>query len=179
MAVNSNENRLNGAAFEDLFLNEAKYRGLYVRKNHIAAKYGWKGRLIPVAGQLDFTVIGPGGRVGFFDAKSFKEDFFNFSEIDENQLNQSVLFNELGVPSGFVVYFRRRNEVVFFTGTEIHTDGPKTRFIPSMGLRLGSAFDFDLRPILRSRGFGPVAFQANGKKKSYKKNQAEVEFGHP
>lgn len=177
--VAPNQNRLLGKDFEEAFLREAKYLGLYARKNHIAAKYGWKGRLIPIKGDLDFRLVDPRtGRVGYFDCKTFQGDSFEYSDIDASQLSQSVLLNEYNVPSGFVVFFRESRSVCFYKGTEIEESGPGKSLQSIQGLRLGSIYGFDLRPVMHTSAALEAVPSHCGKKKHKKVNEDYVKVRH-
>lgn len=170
-----NDNRIAGRFFEEAFLKEAKSCGLFAKKNDLSCKYGWKGRLVLSKAQLDFTLIQPGGRVGFFDCKSFARDIFKYSEITPHQLDQALLFEELGVPSGIVAYFRGLNKVVFYTASAIEKSGPGTSLRAEAGLCLGSLESFDLRPIMRKGSASHTGvFKCGVKKKADNRNEHRV-----
>lgn len=141
--------REEGANFEDLFVRQARRNGLTPIKNYLSAKIGWNGRIILLPSDLDFKLVTPKGVIGYFDCKTFAEDYFTYADIDEDQLERAALYRDLKVPSGFVVFFRQSNEVVFFTARAITLKGPRNRFTSSDGRFLGTYEDFDLRPILK------------------------------
>jgi hypothetical protein len=141
-------NKQTGSAFEDLFFKQAQRNGLLVIKNYISAQYTYKGRLQAVPSDLDFKLISQLGQVGYFDAKTYQEDHFVYSQLEEHQLARAVLYNNWSVQSGFVVWLRKVNLVVFFSGHVIARKGPGSRFKFEDGLVLGRWENFDLRPLL-------------------------------
>ena len=145
-------NLLQGRCFESRFMSEAKLQGFYARKNELRAKFGWKGRLIRLPGDLDFMLVNKRtGRIGFFDCKAFSGKHFTYSDLTSHQIDQAALLNEMHVPAGFVVLFGD-GSVVLFTGHQVMQAGPGKRFTPSQGLRLGTVFEFNLGPLMRKRG---------------------------
>lgn len=145
----ANSNRLEGKFFEELFKKRAQMNGLLARKNHLTAIVtGFNGRVNVVKSELDFTLINQDGRCGFFDCKSFGGDRFSHSFLNPKQIERAVLYNDWNVPSGFVFYFRKTNQIVFYSGKHIESVGPKNSFGPEDGQLLGRAELFDLKPLL-------------------------------
>lgn len=141
------ENREEGKIFEELFFKQAQRNGLLVMPNYLTCRYTYNGRTQILPGGLDFTLI-KNGVVGFFDCKSFADDHFTFSTLSEHQVKRAVLYNDNRVPAGFVVWFRKIDLVVFFSGHAIECKGPGTRFYTEDGQTLGRFDNFDLKPIL-------------------------------
>jgi hypothetical protein len=137
-----------GSFFEELFLKEARRSGFFAIKNHLTARFVYAGKLQVIPGELDFTLIDRQGRVGFFDCKAFDTDFFSYSRLDEHQIARAVTYNNWRVPSGFVVWLRKPNRVILYSGHIIARNGPRSRFEVQDGLCLGRYERFDLRPIL-------------------------------
>ncbi len=153
MAANKSsapENRNQGASFEDVFFKIAQLQGFLILKNHTSCRFVPGGRAIVIKeGELDFKLINSDGVTGFFDCKSYQDDFFTFSQLDEKQIERSLLYNEWNIPSGFIVYFHKTNMVVFFPGHIITKKGPRSRFDITDGIGLGSIFKFDLHRIMK------------------------------
>lgn len=144
-----NQNRQEGKIFETLFEKQAKRSGFLVEKNGLTAKILWAGRPQLMKSQLDFLLADRSGRVGLFDCKSFDSDHFTFSDLNLKQVERAALYNEWGIPSGFVVWFRKSNRVVFFKGSQVRARGPRTRFLDSEGVHLGTFSIFDLHHVLK------------------------------
>lgn len=142
-------NKERGAFFEGVFKKRAQSNGFYCEKHELSCKYIGGGRLLRVKGELDYKLITQTGQVGYFDCKSYLGDSFSFSVIDENQLKKSTNYNYYSVPSGFVVWFRLTNQVVFIKGRTIAEKGPSCSFRAEDGLVLGSIESFDLKAIMR------------------------------
>lgn len=143
---NSGQNKRNGTYFEKVFFKQAKEQGLTPIPNHISARYTYNGRLQPIKSELDFKLI-KDGITGFFDCKSFEHDYFTFSQICPKQLERSVLYNSLNVPSGFIVFFREINKVFFFKGTDIMSSGQRSRIESKNGISLGSIIKMNLNNL--------------------------------
>lgn len=141
--MNSHDNRESGKTFELIYERACKLCGLWVEQNHLKAKRGWKGKLIALESNLDFTVIDPNGRTGFFDAKSFDGHSFKYSEIPSHQLELAARYNSWKVPAGFIVWFRDVDRVVFFSGASLEATGANNSFHWSVGLNLGGWARFD------------------------------------
>lgn len=141
-------NREQGKIFEELFLKQAQRLGITCLRNYQTCRFLFKGRVQVIPGQLDFTLITQNGKVGFFDCKTFDNDYFTFSQLTEHQVIRSVLYNDNLVPSGFVVWFRPINSIVYFTGLTIALKGEGSRFTQNDGLCLGRFENFDLKLII-------------------------------
>lgn len=141
-------NKAFGTTFETIFARQARSNGLLAQQNHLTARRMFRGRLQALASNLDFMLVSPRGQVGFFDAKCYVQDFFTFSQLDEHQRELAVLYNDWGVPAGFVVWFRPSGRVVFWSGHEIARAGSGSRFDSEGGRHLGQWSRFDLRTVL-------------------------------
>lgn len=132
-----------GTTFEKLFERQCLLSGLWADPNHIKARRLWGGKLKELKSDLDYKVMRRGGRIGFFDCKTFDEAFFTYSKINPDQLDLSRRYNEWGFASGFVVWFRPIDRVVFYSGQLISDRGPGTRFTPLDGTDIGCWSRFD------------------------------------
>lgn len=141
-----------GKQFEEIFEIVARISGLLPIKNHLKAKVGWKGEIRLLKSNLDFMLISQSGQVGFFDCKTFADDHFSYSQIDQAQIDTAVLYNYWNVPAGFVVWFRPTNQVCYFKGSAINKKGPGSSFNEKDGLVLGRPEELRLGPIMRLRG---------------------------
>lgn len=143
------ENKAKGNEFEALFKKQAQLSGLFLEKNELSAKLGWRGRAKLLKSELDFKLIDMMGRVGFFDAKCFEGEGFPYSHLDPNQIRRASNYNRWNVPSGFVVWFHEHNRIVFYSGLEVVRKGSRTSFTMFEGRLLGRYESFDLRSLLR------------------------------
>jgi penicillin-binding protein-related factor A (putative recombinase) len=151
---NGPSNQRLGKAFEDVFFKQAQLSGFLPIKNHIACQHTFNGRMVPVKerkGELDYRLISQSGKVGWFDCKTFEDDFFTFSQLMPEQVDMASLYNEYKIPAGFVVYFRKTNSVCYFPGSRIAKKGPGSRFDKTDAHFLGSLFKFSLKTLLKLR----------------------------
>jgi hypothetical protein len=96
--------------------------------------------------ELDFKLIRrPDGRVGYFDTKTFARSFFDYSQLEPEQVERAGAYNYWGVPAGFVVWFRKLDQIILYSGKEIERMGPGSRFRPTDGTVLGTFSKFDLK----------------------------------
>jgi hypothetical protein len=137
-----------GTTFEKLFERQCHLAGLWPDPNLIKARRGWKGKLQELKSNLDYTVMGRGGKIAFVDCKTFESGYFTFSDLPAHQLDLAARYNEFGIPAGFVVWFRPINQVCFFPGWLIAGRGPGTRFTPLDGTALGPWDRFDPTKLL-------------------------------
>ena len=142
------KNKTIGKQWEEIFIKQAQSNGLLVLRNYLTCRFLYKGRVQVVKGELDFKLINRDGRVGFFDAKSFAGDSFVYSNLEENQINRAALYNEFLVPAGFVVFFRKLNRIVYYSGSIIARKGARSNFQASEGISLGTYVKFDLKRLL-------------------------------
>lgn len=140
----ANDNRIEGSAFEKLFLKRAQLSGLLAIKNHLQAKMTYGGRYQVLKSDLDYKLITQEGRIGFFDCKNFASDSFPRSQISDNQVERAILYNEWKVPAGFIVFFRAAKSVCFFSGMDLEgKEGGRLSYLD--GFLLGTWDSFDLK----------------------------------
>lgn len=146
--VTGPDNRDMGQQFEDLFKKQAQMQGFFVEKNYLPGQmtpFGFSMVKKETFCELDWKLVHRNhGRIGFFETKSYDKTFFTFSELDAAQVARSVLWNEMNVPSGFVVWFRPINMIFFYPGRQILKGGPGNRFRADEGIYLGGYADFAL-----------------------------------
>ena len=138
-----------GKQFEEEFKTRAKLNGLYAEKCELNARRLPGGGVKVLKSELDYKLINQAGRVGYFDCKSYAGDSFVFSQLDPNQLERADRYNYWNVPSGFVVWFRQINRIVYFSGFVVTRKGAGSSFSEEDGISLGSIENFDLKPLLR------------------------------
>lgn len=141
-------NRDTGALFEDLFKKMAQMNGLLPIKNYLTARIIYAGKIQLMKSELDYKLINQDGQVGYFDCKTYDDKKFSYSNLEPKQIERAKLYYDWGVPSGFVVWFRESNRVIFFTGKDIVQKGPGNSFNDQEGLWLGRAERFDLKGLL-------------------------------
>lgn len=141
-------NRDQGLLFESMFKDRAQINGMLAEKNHLTARYLPGGRVKVVKSELDYRLINQSGRIGYFDCKSFIGDSFTYSQIDPDQLDRALKYEYWNIPSGFIVWLRSINKVVWFKGTVIQRKGARASFGPEDGVLLGTIENFDLKRLL-------------------------------
>jgi len=132
-----------------VLFKRAQMNGLLPKKNELTARYTFGGQYKILKSNLDFTIINQDGVVGFFDAKSYENDHFTYSDIDQQQIQRAAEYNQWKVPSGFIVLFRSVNKICFFSGWELKFAGPRTRFDQTMGIYLGRLENFNMKLLFK------------------------------
>lgn len=159
------KNKGEGDAFEEVFEIQARLSGLFYEKNHLTAIYIPNKPPLIKKSELDYKLISQRGVIGFFDCKSFLAPFFTYSDINPFQLKRATHYNDWFVPSGFVVWLREVNRVVFYSGHLITQRGPRSRFTYLDGLTLGPFERFNLKLVLSENasniGLSPRILQSS------------------
>jgi len=145
-------NKAQGAQFEKLLVARAGVSGCRALKNELSFRYLAGGRIRPIRADLDYRILRRDGRVAYIDTKCFDAEHFTFSQIDADQLRQSIAYNHYNVPSGFVVWLKAAGIVVYYPGAMLMSQGPKTRFVKSHGYALGAPYTFDVSLIFTAHG---------------------------
>jgi hypothetical protein len=148
--VNFHSGKEAGTTFELLFERQCQLAGLWAESHGIKSKRGWNGRLVELKSDLDYKVMGRGGKICIVDCKTFDDPHFTFSRLAPHQVELAQRYNDWGIPAGFVVWFRPVNLVSFFAGWLIGARGPGARFIPQDGKLLGTWDHFDPTALLLS-----------------------------
>jgi hypothetical protein len=150
--MTAKRNKATGLGFETIFELQARQRGLYAEKNLLSARFLPTKKLIAVKSRLDFNLMTNTGKAAFVDLKSFVGESFTYSSIEPHQLGQALNYESRGFPSGFVVWFRKTNAVVFFSARTIQQAGPGNSFDATKGKILGQFESFNAGLIFLGEG---------------------------
>lgn len=104
-------------------------------------------KLIPVKTPFDFTLISSGKAI-FFDAKTFDKNTISRGDLVEHQINVLSEIEKRGFVSGYLVYFRKPNKVVFFEGHKLMLlaqTGSSLKW--EDGFQIGTITDFELKKL--------------------------------
>jgi len=113
---------------------------------------GQKTVLKRVKSPFDFILQKPGGKNIFFDAKSKEGDKISYSNFFSNESTASQVLTLLesenfGQKSGFMVWFRGADKIVFILASDVATMKPRTSFSRYDGIKLGSLNNLDFEPL--------------------------------
>lgn len=136
-----------GDLFEQAIVVQARAQGIWAKHQGMSARKIGFNKIVPVKSDLDFKLITRSGRVAFIDAKTFEESYFTYSELNPDQVKKAVEYNEWAIPSGFVVWLRKNNEVFYYPGNLVDQLGKGTRFSSINGVHLGYFEDFKIRDV--------------------------------
>lgn len=134
-----NRTRVIGLEFENIILKQARMQGLYVRKEPIAARrFGLKS-LYQIKSDYDFKLILPPlGICVFLDAKSTEDTKFVYSKLVPHQVGALLEIQRAGCLSGYLIWFRTINRVIFFDAEKLDKLQPRESLLPENGTDLGS-----------------------------------------
>lgn len=141
-------NQRRGKSFETRLVWQAQRTGLWLIDHGVKTRYVRGGKTITVKSDLDFRLYDRTGRSACFDAKTFSNDYFVYSDLTPHQVLRSAEYAQWGVPSGFVVHFQQAQQVVYFPIQIISGRGRRSRFEPEDGRVLGPDNNFALRLVL-------------------------------
>lgn len=102
---------------------------------------------VPAKSPFDF-IIAKNGKVVFFDAKSLDATTFTRSACKPHQIESLAGFEMSGLTSGFIVWLRQSNEVVFFKASQLKGLPPRGSLKVSDGILLGSVETLTLEGLL-------------------------------
>ena len=102
---------------------------------------------VPAKSPFDF-IIAKNGKAVFFDAKSLDATTFTRSACKPHQIDSLAGFEMSGLTSGFIVWLRQSNEVVFFRASQLKALPPRCSLKSSDGILLGSIETLTLEGLL-------------------------------
>ena len=108
----------NGDGFENLIINKFKSCGVAIKKIHTGTQFIGAGKTIPKKNLFDF-ISAYKGKTVFFDAKVRGDKTFPYSKVNQNQLDDLLLFEAQGINCGYVVGFEGGKRIVFFSASQL------------------------------------------------------------
>lgn len=130
-----------GKGFEHTFSLMARTCGLKVIRVPEAGRWIGRGSFKPISGLCDFILI-KNGLAAFIDTKTTAGDSFSASSVNPDQLEHLVGVGDM-CPAGYVVFFRKTDQVVFYSWSDLMILTPDSSLKPQHGKLLGSIMKFD------------------------------------
>lgn len=96
---------------------------------------------------FDF-VIAKNGKSANIDTKTIESGNFSYSMIKMHQVVSLLNFYDNKIPSGYLVWFRDVNQMIFFDAKKLYHLKRRESLKPSDGINLGSSSKFSLNPVL-------------------------------
>lgn len=138
-----------GRGFEDTFETECLRRGVGFVEIPDGCRVFGRGKMFRAKTPFD-CVIEYGGKSAIIDTKTTEQNSFTFSQIKEHQLKAiALLTRNNAMIGGYVVYFRKANQIVLFTGNQLAALTPGDGLKHGEGAFLGSIETFDPRLIFQ------------------------------
>ncbi|CAK9250664.1 unnamed protein product [Sphagnum jensenii] len=103
-------------------------------------------KLIPVKTPFDFFIC-KNGKSATVDCKTIDAALFKYSLCDQDQVNALTVTGE-HIPSGYIIWFRETNRVVFFSVVLLRMLQQRTSLRDTDGLLLGDIDRFNPELIL-------------------------------
>ena len=156
--------KVEGNAWEEIFTRMARHAGYALIRIPDGCRRipgpGGRPRLLAVKTPFDFVLakgLGEGAAwVGFFDTKTTSKPSFGFHDITEHQLLSLLDMEANNCTAGYVVYFRGKNRIVFYSAGTLNQVRPGKPLQPDDGQDLGTIFDMKLDRLRNTKG------EANG-----------------
>lgn len=147
------ESQEQGRAFEEYFSDSCKRQGFVSIKLPLGAiVYGstsfGKPKFRLAKSPFDFIV---GGQIGghavaaYIDCKTNQGATFPRSLIDWKQVENLELFSRFGHPSGYLVHFRKLEQIYFFSVKQLMSCEGSLK--PEHGVLLGGLFDMSIKSL--------------------------------
>lgn len=133
---NGPNNRIQGVQFEKILEKHCNQQGVLFIKLPIGAKPIGRGRWIRQTSPFDYVLLHEGSAV-FLDCKSLDSKTISYSTLTEHQITSLSAIREHGSLSGYMVWFRPINQVVFFEVKTLLGLKPRQSLSPQDGIYLG------------------------------------------
>lgn len=101
-----------GKSFEQIFLKMARMQGVAVTRIPDGCRQLGNNRLIRVRSPFDW-IVSYQNKTALLDTKTVDRDVFYGSECTEHQLSELSQHERLGAITGYVIWLRKVNSVVF------------------------------------------------------------------
>ena len=126
-----------GNNWESQFELLCRSEGIYVVPIPDGARWIAKGRPIAVRAPFDFMIFRH-AKAAAIDTKTTAQKTFSHSYVDENQLKWLLEVEMSGVPAGYLVHFRKTDQIIFFPASVLFKLTPKDSLSPEEGIYCGS-----------------------------------------
>lgn len=106
-------------------------------------KFG--GRLVPIPIKTPFDfILYLNGKSVTLDIKFIEGDHFNYSWITPHQVESLLKIQETKNEAGYLIFFEKINQVVFFPASQLSSLKPRQSLKPQEGILIGSILAFNL-----------------------------------
>ena len=143
--------KIEGNAFEEILARAARFEGIAIIKIPDGARRvprpGGRPLLLPVKTPFDFF-FAKNGKVAVVDAKTTSGSNFSYGMITVHQVLSLLDMENNGVRAGYIVYFRKVNQIVFLSATQLALLRPLQSLTPADGMNLGTVFEMKLGGLL-------------------------------
>lgn len=132
----------NGQLFENVVKSQCERLGWAVVRIPDGSRTLGLNKIIRVKSPFDFC-IAKRGNVIFFDAKSWEGATWAKSKVNDKQVEHLLKLEAAWQVSGYMVFFKKIDRVIFFTATQLDSLNARESLLPGQGIDLGSIKDFD------------------------------------
>lgn len=141
--------QLEGAQFEAIFERECirKLIGAIRLKN---STYVHGHGVVSVPAPFDWVTVYK-GKSAYIDTKSYEDDALPHSHIKAHQLKELTKTEYHGHTSGYLVWHRSINQVVFYSAGVLNTIKEGESVKPDQGISLGKIENMNLRLLFERR----------------------------
>lgn len=144
--ISGKKARANGAVFEQIFERRAKSQGWVFIRFPLGCRRVGRNTLLQIKTPLDCILV-KDGRAIFVDLKSTGINNFSHSMVTPHQVEVLKAIECEHLSSGYIVWFRESDEVVFFGAGALDRLKVRESLSVEDGITLGSIADFKLSEI--------------------------------
>lgn len=133
------KSRYAGEYFEGLLESHAKYSNIGLIKIPTGCKIvKIRGKLVPIKVPTPFDfILFKNAKTICLDTKTIEDGQFSYSEIKQHQADSLMLAFDSGVNAGYLIYYRDKNEVIFFNAKQLKELRPRSSLKKAEGLLIG------------------------------------------
>ena len=150
--------KADGEAFENWFKTMAQLQRWHCLKIPDGSKtVRTREGLKVVRAKAPFDFILAKNKVSLFvDAKICSENRFNHARLTVHQITELKKFEDEGFFAGYVVYFKKLHQIVFFSATQLTRLMAHSSLTPEQGISLGTTSGINVNLICAARQEEPT-----------------------
>lgn len=146
-----------GDLFERMLFFASSMESLNLIQIPMGAKVVGKSKVVKLPSPFDFILQKMGESPVFFDAKTKNSDSMAYSDFFDDGSTQRQLLTLLtatkfGTKSGFIIWFRKSDRIIFVDALKVGTMEPRSSIGTDDGTDLGSSSHFQLSHLWPTDG---------------------------
>jgi hypothetical protein len=140
----------NGDNFENMVEYQARRQGWTIESIPSGCKWIAANKIIAVPTPFDYVAAKKEYGAIFFDAKTTDGKTFVKSALKPHQVNSLYTFELAGIRSGYLVWFKEIDSVVFFCASKLKALKSNCSLSIEDGIFIGCGRSFELKGIMQN-----------------------------